>query len=70
MKEGRKNLSSLHEKILANLNQVIEEAKYLTRDFGDRHQICQRKLKAIDGDLDRIKDINELKSIYEYLKER
>ena len=70
MNKGRKDLSPLHEKILSNLNQVIEEAKYLTRDFGDRHQICQRKLKAIDGDLDRIKDINELKSIYQYLKER
>uniref|UniRef100_A0A7M5VF02 Uncharacterized protein n=1 Tax=Clytia hemisphaerica TaxID=252671 RepID=A0A7M5VF02_9CNID len=69
MKNGRRNLSPSQEKILANLNQVIEEAKYLTRDFGDRHKICQRKLKEIDGGLDCIKDINELKSIYQYLKE-
>ena len=63
-------MSSAEKKLLSTMFNVSSESKYLQENFHDHQFVYIDNLVLLDERLDEVEDVDVLKKMYTYLKQR
>ena len=63
-------MSSAEKKLLSNMFNILSESKYLQENFHDHQFVYIDNLVLLDERLDEVEDVDVLKRMYTYLKQR
>ena len=63
-------MSSAEKKLLSTMFNVLSESKYLQENFHDHKFVYIDNLVLLDERLDEVEDVDILKKMYTYLKQR
>ena len=63
-------MPSAEKKLLSTMFNVLSESKYLHENFHDHQFVYIDNLVLLDERLDEVEDVDVLKRMYTYLKQR